>query len=46
VERALYELVLESNSNYYLNFQINNKLSLRSFIGEKLYKQLVFKIVE
>lgn len=39
-------MLLESDPSKNLDFIINNSLTLRSFIGEDFYKNLVYKVVD
>jgi hypothetical protein len=42
--QGLEDLITESNP-IYLNFGMNNSLTLRSFLGANLFRQLVYKYI-
>lgn len=39
-------MLLENDHGPTLNFEINNNLTLRAFIGDKLFRELILSIVE
>eukprot|EP00351_Strombidinopsis_sp_SopsisLIS2011_P000456 CAMPEP_0116870990 /NCGR_PEP_ID=MMETSP0463-20121206/1144_1 /TAXON_ID=181622 /ORGANISM="Strombidinopsis sp, Strain SopsisLIS2011" /LENGTH=120 /DNA_ID=CAMNT_0004508571 /DNA_START=2330 /DNA_END=2692 /DNA_ORIENTATION=- len=46
INLQLWDLLLEAEYLLYLDFEINKEIMFRHFIGDQLFKQLVYKVVE